>query len=179
MKPLRWMLLSVLALGGAAAASADIVTSQLHRFTATFPGQPEQAAPTDNATDATGKVISQITSFLDSEPGRYIALLMVDTYISPVTTQMVELESYMAKHVNDFITGIKATGTQTRTTFDGFPAITFTFEGEGISSGKGVMAFVPGEKPVGYLAVSALLPSATAADKASAAAFVPSIDIQR
>jgi hypothetical protein len=177
MNVLRKFLVLALVLIGASSAFADTFTSTALRFSANFPGsQVEQGADEDNATNGQGQVISKLTSFQDVGPGRYIALIMADTYILPT---VVDQNSYLSKHVREFAEGVKATDTQkSDTTVDGSPAIQFSFTMPNQVQGKGLCIFVPGEKPRGFMIVALRLAGGSADDQAKLDAFLSSFDIQ-
>ncbi|HEV7690315.1 MAG TPA: hypothetical protein VGO52_05815 [Hyphomonadaceae bacterium] len=171
----RKFLVSALMLLGASSAFADKVSSPAHHFSADFPGQATQAADEDNATDASGNVISKISTFQDVGPGRYMAIIMVDTYLSPYS---VTPSVYMKKHVAEFADGIKGTATSQDTTFEGNPAIQFTFASPSLTlSGEGRIVYVGTEKPVGYMMIAGRMANATADDTAKLDAFMKSFDI--
>jgi hypothetical protein len=83
MRFVRALAVAGLMLAGAPSGFADKVSSSALRFSADFPGAVQQGAPEDNATDENDRVISRVTPFEDAVAGRYLALVMVDTYITP------------------------------------------------------------------------------------------------
>jgi hypothetical protein len=171
------IVVSALMLVGASSAFADTFSSAQHRFSATFPGAVTQGADEDNATDDTGKVISKISAFEDVVQGRYMAILMVDTYLVPFST---EPGVYMKKHVKDFADGIKGIATSQDTTFEGNPAIQFTFTSPSLKlSGEGRIVYVGSQKPVGYMMIAGRMAKATADDTAKLNAFLYSFHLDK
>jgi hypothetical protein len=176
MRFVRALAVAGLMLAGAPSGFADKVSSSALRFSADFPGAVQQGAPEDNATDENDRVISRVTPFEDAVAGRYLALVMVDTYITPYP---IEASVYLKHNIQGFIDGIKGTATQKETTFEGHPAIQFSFDTpDHIMQGQGWLVFVPGEKPVGYMMAAGRMPDATAEDKAKLDAFYTSFDIK-
>jgi hypothetical protein len=171
------IVVSALMLVGASSAFADTFSSAQHHFSATFPAQVKQGADEDNATDDDGKVISKISTFEDVVAGRYMAILMVDTYLVPFST---EPGVYMKKHVKDFADGIKGTATPQETTFEGNPAIQFTFTSPSLKlSGEGRIVYVGTQKPTGYMMIAGRMANATADDTAKLNAFLYSFHLDK
>lgn len=164
-----------LMLANAPSAFADTFRSPEHKFSVNFPGAVEQGAPQDNATDKDGKVISRMTQFSVSVPGRYIAMVMADAYITPYP---MHAGTYIPHNIKGFIDEIRGTATQKDITYQGHPAVRFSFDTSDHSlQGEGLAVFVEGDMPRAYMLAAARLPGATADDKAKLDAFIASFDI--
>jgi hypothetical protein len=176
MNILRAGMLSGLALACSSPGFADTFTSAAHRFSVNFPGSARQGETKDNEKDSDGNVLSRATDFQDVAPGRYMALLMADTYIKPYR---MTTSGYIEPNVKNFLDGIKATATQKEATVDGYPAVEFSFDtADDTLQGKGIVVFVDEELPRGYMLIAAPLAGATADDKAKLDAFLASFDIK-
>jgi hypothetical protein len=169
-------MLSGLLLACATPAFADTFTSGAHRFSVNFPGIAQQADEKDNEKDSDGTVLSRMTEFVDSVPGRYLAVLLTDFYIRPYP---VTASGYIEPNIRNFLDGIKATATRSDTTVDGNTAVEFSFDTPDHKlQGKGLIVFVGEEMPRGYMLIAGHLPGATADDRAKLDAFIASFDIR-
>jgi hypothetical protein len=175
MRNLSAAIVAGLVLAAAPSAFADTFKSAEHRFSAIFPGAVEQGPPKDNATDENDKVISRMTEFTNSAPGRYVAMVIADAYITPYPIQST---TYIPHNIKGFLDGIKGTATQKDILFEGNPAVQFAFDTPDHSiQGQGLLVFVPGAMPRAYMVAALPGPDATAEDRAKLNAFITSFDI--
>jgi hypothetical protein len=165
-----WLLVSTPVMA-AAFRSAD------YGFSADFPSAPSVGSPTPSEKDDRGNTLSTSGSFLAASEGVYFADVSVDKYNMSAT---LNVPRSLEDERDNFVQAIPGTVTSSRTgTFQGFPAMSFTFQAaNGFPKGRGMIVMPQRAIPVIYIVVMAYFNNSSASTIEDLNKFIDSFKIE-
>ena len=157
-------------------ARADPFTSTEFHFTADFPSEPKAQGPIDSMRDASGAVISRITTFTAGRKNLYAVNVTIDAFLRPAHVD--EQKTLEAERDSAVRQGRGNLTSSTPDTVGGYAALRFTYDAPtALIKGEGVVVLVASETPRIYVVLAERTNNAGSGERAAIDRFLKSFQL--
>jgi hypothetical protein len=130
-------------------AAAAPYSSTDYGFSVDFLGDPEISMPRPSERDQDGNVESNTITYSSGQPGDYYSAVTVDNFLAPTP---IDVPGSLARERDTFANSFGSLTSSRADTFEGSPAVFFTFANDdGSQAGRGMVVILAGPVPRIYL----------------------------